>query len=62
MVGSRLARRARRLRINAWFAAGLLLAFGAYVIALTQMQHTTERTYAALREGLAGTRPPGGRQ
>jgi len=49
MVGFRLARRARRLRINAWFAAGLLVAFGAYVIALTQMQHTTERTYAALR-------------
>ncbi|MGA7972704.1 MAG: hypothetical protein WCA36_07855 [Pseudolabrys sp.] len=49
MVGFRLARRARKLRINAWFAAGLLVAFGAYVIALTQMQHTTERTYAALR-------------
>jgi len=49
MVGFRLARRSRRLRINAWFAAGLLVAFGVYVIALTQMQHTTERTYAALR-------------
>jgi hypothetical protein len=49
MVGFRFARRSRRLRINAWFAAGLLVAFGVYVIALTQMQHTTERTYAALR-------------
>jgi hypothetical protein len=49
MVGFRFARRSRRLRINAWFAAGLLVAFAAYVIALTQMQHTTERTYAALR-------------
>jgi len=49
MVSFHLARRSRRLRINAWFAAGLLVAFGAYVLALTQMQHTTERTYAELR-------------
>ena len=28
----------------------LLVAFTAYVLALTQMQHTTERTYAELRK------------
>lgn len=49
MVSLRLARNSRRLRINTWVAIGLLAAFGAYVLALTQMQHTTERTYAELR-------------
>jgi hypothetical protein len=49
MVSFRIARASRRFRINAWVGLGLLAAFAAYVLALTQMQHTTERTYAELR-------------
>jgi hypothetical protein len=49
MVSFRLARRSRSFRINAWVAVGLLAAFGAYVLTLTQIQQTTERTYAELR-------------
>ena len=49
MVSFRIARASRRFRINAWVGLALLVAFGAYVLALTQMQHTTERTYAELR-------------
>lgn len=50
MVSFRLARRTRSFRINAWAAIGLLVAFTAYVLALTQIQHTTELTYAELRQ------------
>ena len=50
MVSFRIARRTRSFRINAWVAVGLLAAFAAYVLALTQIQHTTERTYAELRK------------
>lgn len=49
MVSFRIARRSRSFRINAWVAIGLLAAFLAYVLMLTQMQHTTERAYAELR-------------
>ncbi len=49
MVSFRIARRSRSFRINAWAAIGLLAAFTAYVLTLTQIQHTTERTYAELR-------------
>lgn len=50
MVSFRLARRTRSFRINAWVAIGLLAAFTAYILALTQIQHTTEITYAELRK------------
>lgn len=50
MVSFRFARRARSFRINAWVAVGLLVAFAAYVLALTQIQRTTERTHAELRK------------
>ena len=49
MVSFRIARLARSFRINAWVAVGLLVAFGIYVLALTQIQHTTEQTYVELR-------------
>ena len=49
MVSLKLARSSRRFRINTWVAVALLAAFAAYVFTLTQMQHTTERTYAELR-------------
>ncbi len=49
MVSFNIARGSRKFRINAWVALGLLAAFAAYVLALTQMQRTTERTYAELR-------------
>ncbi len=50
MVSFRIARRTRSFRINAWAAVGLLVAFAAYVLALTMVQHTTEQTYAGLRK------------
>lgn len=50
MVNFRLAHRSRSFRINAWVAIGLLAAFGAYVLALTQIERTTELTYAELRK------------
>ncbi len=43
------ARRSRKFRINIWVALALLALFAAYVLALTQMQHSAERTYAELR-------------
>lgn len=50
MVSFRVARLSRSFRINAWVAVGLLAAFVAYILALTQIQHTTQRTYAELRK------------
>lgn len=50
MVNFRLSRRTRGLRINAWVAIGLLVAFAAYVLVLTQIQQKTARTHAELRK------------
>lgn len=50
MVSFRIARRTRSFRINAGLAVSLLVAFAAYVLVLTQIQHTTTRTYAELRK------------
>jgi hypothetical protein len=49
MVSFSIARRSRRFRFNTGVGLGLLLLFVAYVLALTQLQVSTERTYEELR-------------
>jgi len=49
MVSFNIARSSRRFRFNAGLGLLSLLLFGAYVLALTQIQRSTEETYAKLR-------------
>jgi hypothetical protein len=49
MVSFSIARSSRRFRFNAAVGVASLALFSLYVLALTQMQHSTERTYAELR-------------
>lgn len=49
MVSFSIARSSRRFRFNAAVGIASLVLFAIYVFALTQMQHSTERTYAELR-------------
>jgi hypothetical protein len=49
MVNFNIARSSRRFRFNAGVGLISLALFAAYVFALTQVQHSTEKTYAALR-------------
>jgi hypothetical protein len=49
MVSFKIARSSRRFRFNAGLGLVSLLLFGAYVLALTQLQRSTEQTYAKLR-------------
>lgn len=49
MVSLNIARRSRRFRFNAGLGVASLLLFGAYVLALTQLQRSTEKTYVELR-------------
>lgn len=44
-----IARRSRRFRFNAGLGLASLLLFGAYVLVLTQLQRSTEQTFARLR-------------
>ena len=50
MVSFRLARQPRGFRLNLWAAVGLSAAFAAYVLALNQIERTTERSQAELRK------------
>jgi hypothetical protein len=49
MVNFNIARSSRRFRFNAGIGLASLALFAAYVFALTQIQHSTEKTYAELR-------------
>lgn len=49
MISFRIARSARRFRFNATLGYVMLLLFVGYVLALTQLQRSTEKTYAELR-------------
>jgi len=49
MVSFSVTSRSRRFRFNAAVGVASLALFAIYVFALTQVQHSTERTYAALR-------------
>ena len=49
MVSFNIARSSRRFRFNAGVGIASLVLFAVYVLALTQIQHSTEKTYAELR-------------
>jgi hypothetical protein len=49
MVNFNIARSSRRFRFNAGVGLASLALFAVYVFALTQVQHSTEKTYAELR-------------
>ena len=49
MVSFNFARSSRKFRFNAGVGIASLALFAVYVFALTQMQHSTEKTYAELR-------------
>jgi hypothetical protein len=49
MVNFNIARSSRRFRFTAGVGIVSLVLFGAYVFALTQIQHSTEKSYAELR-------------
>ncbi len=49
MVSFSIPRSSRKFRFTAGVGLGVLVLFAAYVFALTQIQHSTEKTYAALR-------------
>jgi hypothetical protein len=50
MISFRIARRSRRFRFNAGLSYAILVLFVAYILALTQLQRSTEATYADLRK------------
>jgi len=49
MASFSIRRNSRKFRFTAGVGFGVLVLFAAYVFALTQIQHSTEKTYAALR-------------
>ncbi len=49
MVSLSFPRNSRKFRFNAGIGIASLALFAGYVFALTQVQHSTEKTYAALR-------------